>query len=98
MTSREKLIKLLDDVIYNSLPKHNKGKKVVDDIADYLLENGVVVPPDELYTIVDKGTRWANVMPVAIEYLPLFAIKNPIKNGYYFTKEEALKECKKNDG
>lgn len=53
MTSREKLIKLLDDVIYNSLPKHNKGEKVVEDIADYLLSNGVIVLPckanDDVY-------------------------------------------------
>lgn len=45
MTDREKLIKLLDDIIYNSLPKHNKGEKVVEDIADYLLSNGVIVLP-----------------------------------------------------
>ena len=45
MTDRERLIKLLDDVIYNSLPKHNKGEKVVENIADYLLSNSVIVLP-----------------------------------------------------
>ena len=56
MTDRERLIKLLDDVIYNSLPKHNKGEKVIDDIADYLLSNGVTM--QEWISVKDRLPNW----------------------------------------
>ena len=40
MTERERLIELLDIII-------QPGEKTLGDIADYLLENGVIVPPCE---------------------------------------------------
>ena len=40
MTERERLIELLDIII-------QPGEKTLDDIADYLLENGVNAPPFE---------------------------------------------------
>ena len=40
MTERERLIELLDIII-------QPGEKTLGDIADYLLENGVNVPPLE---------------------------------------------------
>lgn len=90
MTSKEKLVELLDNIIQPS-------EKTLGQIADYLLENGVIVPPDELYTIVDKGTYFEDIRPVRVDYLPLYAIKNPIKNGYYFTKEQARKALKERE-
>lgn len=90
MTSKEKLVELLDNIIQPS-------EKTLGQIADYLLENGVIVPPDELYTIVDKGTHFEDIRPVRVDYLPLYAIKNPIKNGYYFTKEQARKALKERE-
>lgn len=102
MTDREKLVELLDKKQYQGNAVETSVNYIQNsELADYLLENGVIVPPDELYTIVDKGTRWANVMSVTIEHLSLFEIKNPIKYGYYFTREEAekaLKEREQNDG
>lgn len=51
MTERERLIGLLDIII-------QPGQKTLGDIADYLLENGVIVPPckvgDTVY-IIDGG-------------------------------------------
>lgn len=90
MTSKEKLVELLDNIIQPS-------EKTLGQIADYLLENGVIVQPDELYTIVDKGTYFEDIRPVRVDYLPLYAIKNPIKNGYYFTKEQARKALKERE-
>lgn len=97
MTERERLIELLHQAnygAYNHTLEDTHTDRAIEEIADYLLENGVIVPPDELYTIVDKGTYFEDIRPVRVDYLPLYAIKNSIKNGYYFTKEEAEKALK----
>ena len=47
MTEREKLIDLLQNV-----PADSEGNRGVGTIADYLLENGVIVPPVKVETIV----------------------------------------------
>ena len=77
MTDRDRLIELLGDYLYS------------EQIADHLLANGVIVPPNELYSIVDKGTIYATVSKAIVEWLPLYVIKEPEKYGYYKTKEEA---------
>ena len=66
--------------------------------ADFLLENGMIVPPDELYSIVDKGTIYATVSKAIVEWLPLYVIKNPEKYGYYRTREEAEQALKGGEG
>lgn len=57
MTERERLLELLENGFYEALSKckgEDKDKKACDFLADYLLENGVIVP------IVKEGdTRYA---------------------------------------
>ena len=61
MTDRDKLIELIE----NSLPKRIETffRKDIEDIADYLLANGVIVPvrcKDCVYytPIVQASTKW----------------------------------------
>ncbi len=63
----------------------------IEIIVDHLLDNGIVVPPDELYSIVDKGTIYATVSKAMVDWLPLYVVKEPEKYGYYRTREQALK-------
>lgn len=59
-------------------------------MSEYLLANiTIVLPSKTVYRIVDKGTAFAMVMPVSVEQLTLFEIKNLSKNGYYSSQEEA---------
>ena len=65
MTEREKLIELLDIII-------QPGQKTLGDIADYLLANGVIVPPckvgDEVYVIYAGYVATAKVLALYIDY------------------------------
>ena len=48
MTKRERLIELLNNGFYEALSKikgEDKDKKACDFLADFLLSNGVIVPP-----------------------------------------------------
>lgn len=48
MNERERLIELLNNGFYEALSKikgEDKDKKACDFLADFLLENGVIVPP-----------------------------------------------------
>ena len=59
---RERLVELLqigDETRRN--PLRWCDDEIVESLADHLLANGVIVPPDELYSIVDKGTIYASV-------------------------------------
>ncbi len=58
---REKLIKILENGMYEALSKINgedKDKKCCDFLADHLLANGVIVPPvkvgDKVYTYLSE--------------------------------------------
>jgi hypothetical protein len=85
---RDRLIELIQNSV-NGCARH-----WAEIIADYLIENGVIVPPDELYVIVDKGTIYATVSKAMVDWLPLYVIKEPEKYGYYRTKEEAEQKLK----
>lgn len=54
MTDRDRLIELLDIII-------QPGEKTLGEIADYLLANGVIVPPckvgDKIYMLVTRKTH-----------------------------------------
>ena len=83
MTERERLIELL-----NKAPKSLR----YEDLPDYLLANGLIVPPSEhVYFIVDKGTKYAMAMPKRTDELPLYKLRDLEKYGYYLSKEEAEK-------
>lgn len=66
MNEREKLIELLE----NWGNKENDGVRA-ESIADYLLENGVIVPPVKVggivWVIYNKCVTPANVMAVYID-------------------------------
>lgn len=91
MTERERLIEL----IRQGMKKHevtieNYVIPTSDYLADYLLENGVIVPPYEhVYFIVDKGTKYAMAMPKRTDELPLYKLRDLETYGYYLSKEEA---------
>ena len=93
MTERKRLIEL----IRQGMKKHevtieNYVIPTSDYLADYLLENGVIVPPSEhVYFIVDKGTKYAMAMPKRTDELPLYKLRDLEKYGYYLSKEEAEK-------
>ena len=67
MTERDRLFELLENGFFEALSKckgENKDKKVCDYLADYLLENGVIVPAVEIgttvYEIRQKGISFSN--------------------------------------
>jgi hypothetical protein len=90
---RDKLIELIKEA-------KKQTKNANSDIernmifADYLLKNGVIVPLDALYSIVDKGTIYATVSKTTVDWLPLYVIKAPEKYGYYRKREEAEQALK----
>lgn len=90
MSERERLIELLDQ---------NCGyveEQKAEMLADYLLENGIIVPPcNRVYFIVDKGTQFEYVGSIAIDCLKIYEIKDLSKYGYYTTKEQAEKALQK---
>lgn len=90
MSERERLIKLLG-CKYNCVDRN----KCLEEQADYLLENGVIVPPcGKVYSIVDKNTKYAYIHSKRIEELSIYEIRNLSHYGYYTTKEEAEKALK----
>lgn len=91
MTERERLIELIR-FGYGKGRANENVKQVEETIADYLLANGVIVPPSEhVYFIVDKGTKYAMAMPKRTDELPLYKLRDLEKYGYYLSKEEAEK-------
>lgn len=67
MTERDRLFELLENGFFEALSKckgENKDKKVCDYLADYLLENGVIVPAVKIgttvYEIRQKGISFSN--------------------------------------
>lgn len=94
MTERERLIKLLSNIDYACDNGGNLQDRI-EYIADYLLANGVIVPPSEhVYFIVDKGTKYAMAMPKRTDELTLYTLRDLKKYGYYLSKEEAEKALK----
>nr|DAI08166.1 MAG TPA: hypothetical protein [Caudoviricetes sp.] len=70
MTDRDRLIKILQNRTKD--PCHLHGLyEWADDIADYLLENGVIVPPcnvgDHVFVVYGLGVQHTSVSSVKIE-------------------------------
>ena len=94
---RDRLIEILMKWFWEDDTGHIINYFTVNEaehIANYLLANGVIVPPDELYSITDEGTRYATVSKAKIDWLPLYVIKNPEKYRFYRTREEAEQALK----
>ena len=90
MSERKRLIKLLG-CKYNCVDRN----KCLEEQADYLLENDVIVPPCErVHFIVNKGTQFEYVDSMSIHCLKIYEVKNLAKYGFYTTKEEAEKALK----
>ena len=66
MTDRDRLIELLEDTAHEK-----SGMPSFGDIADYLLANGVIVPPckvgDKIYWVIDNITD-RNIKEFCIDY------------------------------
>ena len=70
MTERERLIELLKKAPYgaNAITLSDKHKdSILGEIADYLLENGVIVPPVKMGDIVYIDNAPHNVVHITIE-------------------------------
>ena len=96
MTERERLLKICEEGHNAYLKDQNPNPRYDEFLADYLLANGVIVPPSEhVYFIVDKGTKYAMAMPKRTDELPLYKLRDLEKYGYYLSKEEAEKALHK---
>lgn len=92
MSERERLIELMTKAENSQLSLLEFEKKI---LADYLLDNGVIVPPcEKVYCIVDKNTKYATICSVDIQELCIYEIKNLSQYGYYLTWEQAEKALK----
>lgn len=93
MSERERLIELLSKAF--NISDDNYGTPNIEQVADNLLENCVIVPPcNRVYFIVDKGTQFEYVGRIDIHCLKIYEIKDLSKYGYYTTKEQAEKALK----
>ena len=96
MTERERLIELLKNVPRNT-------RAFYDQFADYLLENGMIVPPckvgDNVYWIDNEKIKSCEVFEISIHsdgILIHTGIQFCLKpDAVYYTKEEAEKALHK---
>lgn len=97
MTERERLIEMLNE--WGN--KENDGVRA-ESIADYLLENGVIVPPckvgDNVYWIDNEKIKSCEVFEISIHsdgILIHTGIQFCLKpDAVYYTKEEAEQALK----
>ena len=88
MTDRERLIEILKKPIYVL-----EGVDVDIAVADYLLDNGVIVPPckvgDTVFRVVEllNGNRLV-VEGIALEYTETFESGTTKKRFYFWAKGE----------
>lgn len=98
MTDRERLIELLNKVGENVLkfPTDN----FIESLADYLLSNGVIVPPckvgDTIYIIVEQPAHsqrkyFRFIKKTILTYQNLERVLRDIGKTVFLTKEEAEK-------
>lgn len=96
MTERERLVELLKNVPRNT-------RAFYDQFADYLLENGMIVPPckvgDNVYWIDNEKIKSCEVFEISIHsdgILIHTGIQFCLKpDAVYYTKEEAEKALHK---
>ena len=83
MIDRDRLIEILEDTLYEW--ECDVSKETVTEIAEHLIENGVIVPPckvgDTLYEPTDRGTiSEYEVLAVRVELFSTF-VEWKIKEG-----------------
>ena len=112
MTERERLVELIKNgfftkPVYEALCTNKR--KACDFLADYLLENGVIVPPCKVGDMVYIFERGSYIIPICGQGKPHWEIKiekcsfkywlldnHKFGVNMFFTREEAekaLKEC-----
>ena len=97
MNERERLVNLLSKAF--NVSDDNYGTPNSEQVADYLLKNGVIVPPCErVYFIVNKGTQHEYVDSMGIHSLQIYEVNNLSKYGFYTTKKSAEKALKGGEG
>lgn len=98
MSEKERLLELLleSEPIKERDLDDGWGDNEISDIAEYLLENDVIVLPCErVHFIVNKGTQFEYVDSMSIHCLKIYEAKNLAKYGFYTTKEEAERALRK---
>lgn len=96
MSEKERLIELLQNCsIKTQVTGNISYKSAYEKVADYLLENGVIVLPcEKVYCIADKNTKYATICSVDVQELCVYEIQNLSHYGYYLTREQAEKALK----
>lgn len=95
---KDRLIELIEEAV--------QGSAYSCDVADYLLENGVIVPPckvgDTIYMIVEKRAKVTReyfrfVKKTKLTFLNLERVLEDFGKTVFLTKEEAQKALGKED-
>ena len=113
MTERERLIELLKKAPYgaNAITLSDKHKdSILGEIADYLLENGVVVLPCKVGDMVYIFERGSYIIPICGQGKPHWEIKiekcsfkywlldnHKFGVNMFFTREEAEKALEESE-
>lgn len=104
MSERERLIEMLNNapIGYEKLGQRFY-KHILENIADYLLDNGVIVPPvkvgDTLYMIVEKRAKISReyfhfIKKTKLTFLNLERVLKFWGKTVFLTKEQAEKALK----
>lgn len=99
MNERERLIKLIDDGCFEACKKKNDDVKLAQYLADYLLANGVIIPPvkvgDTVYQTDNAGDIYESKITEIIYGTKDIAFGEiAIGKTIFLTKEEAEKALK----
>lgn len=105
MSERERLVELLleSEPIKERDLDDDWGDNEISDIAEYLLENGVIVPPvkigDTLYMIVEKRSKISReyfhfIKKTKLTFLNLERVLKNWGKTVFLTKEQAEKALK----
>ncbi len=101
MNERERLVNLLSKAFIVS--DDNYGTPNSEQVADYLLENGVIVPPvkvgDTIYMIVEKRAKITReyfrfIKKTKLTFLNLERVLKAWGKTVFLTKEQAEKALK----
>lgn len=96
MSERDRLIELLGDTIYEW--ECDVSKETVTEIAEHLIENGVIVPPckvrDTIYQTDGVRIYTSTINKVIFVTEDIAFDEQAINNSIFLTREEAEKALK----
>ena len=82
MTDRDKLIELLEDTLYEW--ECDVSKETVMEIAEHLIENGVIVPPCKVGdTVYYFSCVFGAILPYLVENIHIAYLGEKGKNCFY---------------